>query len=403
MGRLLLRGKVLSATFLAGALLSAVGPVFPQGTANPWPEASAQSVLVVDAETGQSLFEKAPEMRSSPAGLVQILTALILLEKGQQTQWATVTKNLPRLPAPNLGLKPGDAVSIPELAKAVVVASANDAIFIATSYLAGSPAQFAQMMNQRAVSLGLKNSHFTNPAGFEDSNQYSTAQDLTALARAALQNPEFRRLAAAPKEVVTIFSNEGPRKVAVGSSNKLLPTFTGCDGIKPGASTGASQSLTASATRDGWQIIATVLNSKNAVLDASVLMEHAFQNFRALRVAAAGMPVAQFPVAGGVAKEVTAVPAENLTVVVGKYVEMKTETVPRSSPLRAPIRAGDDIGHLVARLDTGEVYSFTLLAGHDVPASRLLDTAKDPRFVLALALLALAIILAIRAIKRRGK
>jgi len=390
------RAPVVAFCLLLGAIVFASAAAL----ADAWPEVSAQSALVVDAETGQVLFEKAPDTKSFPASLTKVLTALILLESGQQTQWVAAPRQLPRFSGSTIDLKPGDALSVPDLAKAIIIASANDAAFLAARQLAGSEEAFADMMNRKAAALGLKNSHFVNPNGLHDPDHYSTARELTLVARAALQNEQFRRLVATQRDSITVVSNQVPRQITLESHNGLLGNYPGCDGVKSGFTLQAGHCLVASATRDGWQVIATVLKSEDAERDASSLLDYAFQSMRCLMVAEAGKLLTSFAVSGGTGKEVAAVPAEDLRLVVGKDASISVESFPIASPLRAPLKAGQEVGSLLARVGGNQVSAVSLLASRDVPRARLPLILKDPRFPLAIVLLVLAILLGLWAFRK---
>lgn len=370
--------------------------------ADPWPELTAQSALVVDVQSGQVLYEKAADLKSFPASLTKILTALILLESPNQQQWVSAPANLPRLSGSTIGLKSGDALSVPDLAKAILVGSANDAAYAAACYLGGDIIKFAEIMNQKAASLGLKNSHFVNSHGLHDPDHYSTARDLTLLARLALQNQEFRRLAATKEASVTIVSAAGSRQVALQSPNKLLGTYPGCDGVKSGFTLPAGHCLIASATRDGWQVMATVLKSKDALQETRALLDQAFGSFVSLCPAGAAKPLVSLPVSGGASNLVAAVPAETLRLVVKKEGRLQTSVLPSPTPLRAPVKAGQQVATFIAYLDREQVGSVPLLAGQDIPVSRLPRAIRDPRFPLAIVLLALAALFAFLAARKRS-
>lgn len=240
------------------------------------PPISAKSAIVVDRESGIALFEKDATMRLLPASTTKLLTALVALENCYPTQLITVN-NEDREPA-TMGLVRGDMLTVESLLYGLLVASGNDAAFTLAEACSKSQDQFVVDMNLKAKKLGMSNSHFTNPAGFDDITQYTTARDLAKLARAAVADPLLAKIVATKSVVVNDVT--GNRTYYLSNVNKLIGEVAGTDGIKTGQTNGAQENLVTKTTRGENSIIAVVLGSKDRFSDSKILIEWAFSNYQ---------------------------------------------------------------------------------------------------------------------------
>ncbi len=238
----------------------------------------AASVVVLDMDSGMEIAVKNPTTRRAPASTTKIMTALLILESGRLGQTVTIRKRAATVPGTVLGLKQGQRVTLQDLTWAIVLGSANDAAVAAAQHLAGTEARFVAKMNAWAQALGMTNTHFTNPHGIDHPRHVSTAHDLAILARVALRNPTFARMAQTREAVLTISTGRnGPRiRRVLHSTNRLLGQVFGVDGVKTGTTDRAGPCLIASATRDGHQIIAVLLDDPDRWADAEALLEYGF-------------------------------------------------------------------------------------------------------------------------------
>ena len=247
----------------------------PLGTLpNGVPLTKAKSVMVIDAQTGQSLYEKNPDEYRAAASTQKLLTALIVAEGGYLDQAVTV-QPVDTLAEPvKLNIKPGDTYQRIDLLRALLVKSPNDVARCLARDHAGSVEAFAEIMNRRAWQLGATHSHFVNPNGLPNPAQYSTARDLSLIARAAYANPTIRSIVCMPQYVFR-FANGRTRELE--NTNKVLKRLPYCNGMKTGYTEAAGHCLIASGTRPGRDVIAVVLgDSKSGVWrDASALLSWA--------------------------------------------------------------------------------------------------------------------------------
>ena len=243
----------------------------PPRTTGGVPNTGAKAVMMIDARTGQILYEKNADEARAAASTQKLLTALIVAERGNLEQSVTV-EQVDTLAEPvKLNIKPGDTYQRIDLLRALLVKSPNDVARCLARDQAGSIDAFAAIMNRRASELGATHSHFVNPNGLPIPGQYSTARDLSLIARAAYANPTIRSIVCLP-QLVFRFANGRTRELE--NTNKVLKQFPYCNGMKTGYTEAAGHCLIASGARPGRDIIVVVLgDSKGGVWrDATALL-----------------------------------------------------------------------------------------------------------------------------------
>ncbi|MEO8439498.1 MAG: D-alanyl-D-alanine carboxypeptidase family protein [Spartobacteria bacterium] len=235
------------------------------------PKTRAASVMVVDARSGEILYEKNADATRAAASTQKLLTALIVAEEGFLDQRVRVEK-VDMLAEPvRLNIKTGETYQRIDLLRALLVKSPNDVARCLARDNAGSIELFARKMNAKARALGATHSHFVNPNGLPIPDQYSTARDLALIARAAYANPTIRSIVCLP-QLVFRYANGRTRELE--NTNKVLKRLPYCNGMKTGYTEAAGHCLIASGTIPGRDVIVVVLgDSKSRVWeDASALL-----------------------------------------------------------------------------------------------------------------------------------
>jgi D-alanyl-D-alanine carboxypeptidase (penicillin-binding protein 5/6) len=235
------------------------------------PSTKAASVMVIDAHSGEIFYEKNADAARPAASTQKLLTALVVAERGFLDRVVTV-EHVDTLAEPvRLNIRPGETYTRLELLRALLVKSPNDVARCLARDSAGSIEAFSELMNQKARELGANHSHFVNPNGLPIPGQYSSARDLSIIAKAAYANPTIRSIVCLP-HIVFRFSNGRTRELE--NTNKVLKRLAYCNGMKTGYTEAAGHCLIASGTRPGRDIIVVVLgDSKSGVWqDASALL-----------------------------------------------------------------------------------------------------------------------------------
>jgi D-alanyl-D-alanine carboxypeptidase (penicillin-binding protein 5/6) len=235
------------------------------------PVTKAASVMVIDARSGEIFYEKNADAPRAAASTQKLLTALIVAERGFLDR-QVVVEHVDTLAEPvRLNIKPGDTYQRIDLLRALLVKSPNDVARCLARDSAGSVDAFAELMNEKARQLGATHSHFLNPNGLPMSGQYSTARDLSIIAKAAYANPTIRSIVCLP-QLVFRYANGKTRELE--NTNKVLRRLPYCNGMKTGYTEAAGHCLIASGARPGRDIIVVVLGDSKAGVwqDASALL-----------------------------------------------------------------------------------------------------------------------------------
>lgn len=354
-----------------GLSLCLVGALCPVARA-AGPEVSAQSAVVLTADTGTVLFEKDGHTPRPVASTTKIMTALLALEAAQERgdPLVDITQEMVAVEGSSMGLQAGDSISLTGLAAGMLLASGNDAANAAALYLEGSLESFAARMNQRAAALGMEDTHFVTPSGLDGEDaqglgHLSTAYDMALLARAALEDQAFRQLCSSPSLAVEFA--EPVKRVTYTNHNKLLAQYQGCVGVKTGFTKEAGRCLVSAAERDGALLIAVTLNAPNDWQDHAALLDYGFSQVEPyqlaggdvrLTVPVVGSPVEVMSLRGSNGGEVT------LPLGQGAQVE---RVVHAPKFLYAPVEAGEQVGEICWYLEGQLLGSAPLTAAGAAP------------------------------------
>jgi serine-type D-Ala-D-Ala carboxypeptidase (penicillin-binding protein 5/6) len=231
-------------------------PAEPEFLPGGIPNTRAKSVIVVDARTGEVLYEKNADEPRAPASTQKLLTALIVAERAYLDQPVTVMPIDTYAEPTKLGLKAGETYRRIDLLRALLVKSPNDVARTLARDTAGSIEAFTELMNERARALGATRSNFRNPNGLPDPGQFSTARDLALIARAAYANSTIRSTVGMQS---MIFRYADGRTRELENTNKVLKRLPYCNGMKTGYTNAAGSCLISSASRPGRDVIVVVL------------------------------------------------------------------------------------------------------------------------------------------------
>jgi len=241
----------------------------------PWRVAPAHGILLKELNSGRVLYEHDAGKRMSPASLTKIMSALVILERGQLDDFVTISPNAARAHKTHLRMKSGQVFRLEDLLKAMLIMSANDACLAAVEHVGGDEAQFVAIMNTKAAALGLADTHFNDACGFDNPDHYSTAEDLAALSVIALDQPIFRQLVREERAIITPVN--GHHAYVLHNTNRLLGRIPGVEGIKTGFTSKAGRCLIAKVSQNGSDLLLVILNSKRRWNTATNLITYGLQ------------------------------------------------------------------------------------------------------------------------------
>ncbi len=240
----------------------------------PPPAIRASSALLLEEGSGRIMLEKNPKERRQIASLTKLMTAVMAQERGCLRDMVRVSRRAALTSGASLRLKAGQRVRMRDLLLGMLMRSANDASVAVAEHIGGSEEEFVRLMNKKARSLGLFDTHFRNCHGLDEPGHYSSAYDMAKLSRYAISFPFLADCVRKREIVVSLGGNRRPK--IWRNSNKLLRIYLGADGIKTGYTEEAGKCLVASAQRGGLRLIAVLLNDEERWNDACELLEYGF-------------------------------------------------------------------------------------------------------------------------------
>jgi D-alanyl-D-alanine carboxypeptidase len=264
-----LLGPAASTAQQPGPLLQPTGPLPAHGI-----KLSARAAILVDGSTGKVLWGRYIHRRLHIASTTKILTALVAMDRLGPHAIVKVDPAVRRVPPIVEGLRPNERVQAWKLLYGLLLYSGNDDALALAVAAGGTRARFVALMNEKAHSIGMRESHFRSPSGLLDRDNYSTAWDMAALTRYALANARFRAIVRTKIKRVP-WSKPIGEKIYV-NKNHLLGSYPGADGVKTGWTTLAKHCLAASVRRDGIHLIAVILGSDDAYKDVKKLFAYGF-------------------------------------------------------------------------------------------------------------------------------
>lgn len=244
------------------------------------------SAVLMEASTGEVIFEKGADDKRALASVTKVMTLLLIfdaLEDGriQLTDEVTTSAHAKSMGGSQVFLEEGEKQSVETLIKCIVIASGNDAAVAMAEYIGGSEEAFVEMMNGRAKALGMVNTHFVDCCGLTDSSDhYSTARDIALMTRELITKyPQIYDYAQIWMEDITHVTAKGSTTFTLSNTNKLLRQFDGCTGLKTGSTSTAKYCLSATASRNGIDMIAVLLaspDSKTRFAEAAAMLNYGF-------------------------------------------------------------------------------------------------------------------------------
>ena len=336
-----------AAAFLAAVLFFAA----------PVSAISAEKAIVLDAATGRVLFEKNADKQSLIASTTKIMTALLVCERCNVLDRMRIPKEAVGIEGSSMYLREGEILTLQELLYGLMLSSGNDAAVALAIYCGGTVEGFAELMNDKAHTLGLKNTHFENPNGLDSPDHYASARDLAVLAAYAMENPIFYKTVSA--KTVTV----GNRHLR--NHNKLLWQVEGADGVKTGYTRAAGRILVSSATRNERRLICVTLNDPNDWADHCALLEEGFSRYRVQRIVSAGDRIGTLEVESGTECQVEVLAAEDLDFSLSEN-EAYVFALPGPGFVYSPVTEGADAGFAYVLIDGCAVARVPVVYGRTI-------------------------------------
>lgn len=332
----------------------------------------AKSGVLLEASTGEILYEKNKDEKVSIASLTKMVAQIIILEKIEEgtLKWddiVTTSSNAAGMGGTQIWLVAGEKMSVEDLFKSMTMASANDATVALAEKVAGTEEAFVKLMNDKVKSLGLVNTTFVNCTGFDEEGHLSTAYDLGQIARELLKHDEILRFSSVYEDYIR---KDTPNKYWLVNTNKLVRFYSGADGLKTGFTDSAGYTMAVTAERDNMRLIAIVLgeaSGKARNQEATDLLDYGFNTYKVDLLNKKNEVVKELEIEKGNKSRVNAILKHDVSILRKKSdAGINYDTSVKINDIRLPLKKGDVVGKLEV-LDNGNVIkSEDLIIDEDV-------------------------------------
>lgn len=382
------RGRICSFRVWLSLMLTTVifaGSILPVRAAGP--EITAPSAIVMEASTGQVIYEKNAEERRSPASITKIMTLLIIFDyldngKVKLEDEVRTSAHAQSMGGSQVFLEEGEIQTLDTLIKCIAVASGNDAAVAAAEHVAGSEEEFVYLMNQRAASLGMENTHFEDCCGLTDSDgHYTTARDVAIMSRELITKyPKIYDYTGIWMEDITHTTNRGSETFTLSSTNKLLKSYEWATGLKTGSTSKAKFCLSATARKDDMDLIAVVMGAeegKTRFSEAITLLSYGYSVSHIYEDKNEDI-LPDVPIKGAIVDQAAVAyqgPFRYLDIT-GQSLDGVEKIISLPEQVQAPVKAGDTAGEVIYLLAGNKLGSVPILFKEDIPRAVYRDFVR---------------------------
>lgn len=331
---------------------------------------NVKSSILMSLDTGDVIKQNNAYEHLSPASVTKLMSILLILEaidsgKIKLTDEVAATENAVSKGGSQIWLEVGEKMSVNDLFKAVVIASANDACTLLGEYVAGSDSAFVDMMNKRVETLGLKNSHFENCTGLDDevTNHYSCAYDLAVIAKEVMKHKLILKYS-----TVWLDSLRNG-KTELNNTNKMINKYNGMTGLKTGTTSNAGFCLCATATRDGISFVSVVLGAQTSDERFALtqeLLDYGFANYKLDNIKIDNSKLKTVKVKNGVDKSITPKCELNKKLLLPKNSDKITYEYSFLDEVKAPVKKGDKLGVITVYSGNKKISSIELKSDKNI-------------------------------------
>ena len=324
---------------------------------------SAQSAVVLDARTGDIVFESNAYEKRSMASTTKIMTAILAIESGKLEQCVEVTAQMTRTEGTSIGLKVGYKMKLIDLVYGMMLESGNDAANTVALYLADSYESFSAMMNRKAAEIGMVNTNFVTPSGLDDEKHYSTAYDMALLASYCIKNPVFRSICS-EKNYVAELIDPASNRLYFSNHNRLLSSVDGVFGVKTGFTKKSGRCLVSAIEKNGAVLVAVTLKAPDDWNDHRKLFSYCLDCYESASFEES-FPT-EIAVEGGQKTRISVLAETKRLDFAVKSGKKTGERVYFPSFVYAPIKKGDVLGRAEYFADGKSVETVCFIAGESV-------------------------------------
>jgi D-alanyl-D-alanine carboxypeptidase (penicillin-binding protein 5/6) len=341
----------------------------------------AKASLLMEAETGKILHEHNAHEKLAPASVTKVMTMLLIYEAlaQERIKWddiVTISSHAASMGGSQIFLEQEERQSVRDLTKSIVIASANDAAVAMAEYIAGSEDAFVTQMNNKARALGMENTHFKNACGLDADGHFTTAHDIALMSRELiLKYPDVFEYTKVRLDKIIHKTARGEEEFGLTNTNRLIRSYSGATGLKTGSTSQAMYCISATAKKEGMQLIAVVLAAPDPAIrfdGAMKLLDFGYANFALIAKEETGTSMGEIQIFKGETETSPILIKEQVNMLApkGKHVVLDSE-VKIFEPLDAPVAKGHAAGEVIYTWEGDEVGRSQLIIPQDIPTASL--------------------------------
>lgn len=381
-------GAKLPKGFVINAEATSIETIEVEGEVTNDVDISAASAILVEATTGKVIYENNADMVVSPASITKIMTLMLIFDniangKIDYDDVVTTSEYAKSMGGSQVFLETGEQQTVETLIKCIVVASGNDASVCMAEYIAGSEEEFVKMMNERAAGLGMTNTVFLDCCGLNDTMEHHTsARDVAIMSRELITKyPEIYNYSKIWMENITHNTAQGSKEFTLSNTNKLLKQYQWTTGLKTGSTSLAKYCLSATASKDGVDLVAVIMGApdhKARFSEAQKLLNYGFANVSLYKDNNEDLQ-SDVSVKNGAKEKVSIMPESEYAYVCGKGENVNDirKEINMSKKVKAPVRKGDKVGEISYYMGDNLIGTVQIVAKESVQKSRYMDYLKN--------------------------
>ena len=339
---------------------------------------NAKSAILIEASTGEVLYSKNPDQKLAPASMTKIMSLLLIMEniENGNLKWndiVVVSKNAASMGGSQIFLEQNEMMSVEDLVKGICVASGNDATVAMAEKIAGTEAAFVKLMNDKANKLGLKNTHFVNATGLDAEGHYSSARDMSIMARELVKHQKILEFSSIYEDYLRKNTSNSFWLV---NTNKLVKFYSYIDGLKTGYTGDAGYCLTATGKKRDMRLISVVMGEENTEkrsADTLAMLDYGFNMYNIDKVIDKGDSLGIIKVNLGSPEYVDIVSKKDITILNNSQKgKRKIDYDIETNELTAPIKIGDTVGKIKVYEDGKYSYDVELTVAYDINKANII-------------------------------
>ena len=340
---------------------------------------NAKSAILIDAKTGEILFEKNSHEKIAPASMTKMMSMLVIVEAIEDgvLNWndtVTVSENASSMGGSQILLETGEQMKVKDLFKGVAVASGNDAVVALAEATYGTVDEFVKKMNEKTLELNLKDTNFKNPHGLDDANHYSSAHDMAMIAKELVKHKKVLEFTSIYEDYLRKGTN---REFWLVNTNKLVRFYNGVDGLKTGYTKEAGYCLTATASKNDMRLIAVAMGEPTSALrnsEISSMLDYGFAQYKSTIIINQNKTIKEVNVEKAKTKKVEIIPVDDVSILTKKTEKIGNITYSvKLDKVVAPIKKGNIVGKLLVKEDGKKIKEVNLTVKKDIEKANFIE------------------------------